>query len=370
MCENDLIILNSISMKKINFLLIHCLLLFILLLFQFCKKNNPDIYNFPLAEEYNIDEDALIEAYEHADDLEQLHFLIVSRNGVIISEEYFRGSNPDSLYDIRSVTKSVTSTLIGIAIEKKVIESVDQTTGDFIGPDIYELDDEKAAISIKNLIRMSSGIPWLEIGEVSEFGDWVNSPNQVNYILDKDMTYTPGTQFNYSDGNAHLISVILTEASGMNSLEFAEANLFNLIETDGYAWYVDKQGYYYGGVTMDLTPSAMLKFGQLFLDHGIYKGRQIVPRNWIDEATVSHINTENIIPYQNGYGYFWWTGNTNGHDYYFANGYGGKFIVVIPELETVIIAVNNWIGVSRDQCGMNWTETLSVIVNEVIPAIH
>lgn len=338
-------------------------------LFQSCKKNEG-IYNFPLAEEHNIDEDALIEAYEHADDLEQLHFLIVSRNGVIISEEYFRGSNPDSLYDVRSVTKSVTSTLIGIAIEKEIIESVDQTMGDFIGPDIYELDDDKAAISIKNLIRMSSGIPWLEIGAVSEFGDWVNAPNQVNYILDKDMTYTPGTQFNYSDGNAHLVSVILTEASGMSSLEFAEANLFNLLETDGYAWYVDKQGYYYGGVTMDLTPSAMLKFGQLFLNTGVYNGTQIVASNWIDEATRKQIETAGIIPYQNGYGYFWWTGNTNGHNYYFANGYGGQFIVVIPDLEVVILAINNWIGVSRDQCGMNWTETLSVIINQVIPAIY
>jgi len=335
-----------------------------------CKKNKKDAYAFPLADQYQIDEEALIDAYEHADDFEQLHFLIVSRNGVIISEEYFHNSPPDSLYDVRSVTKSVTSSLLGIALEKGFIDSVDQAMGDFIGPDIYDLEEDKAAITIKNLITMSSGIPWSEIGAVSEFGDWVRSPNQVNYILDKDMTYTPGSQFNYSDGNAHLISVILTEASGMNTLEIAGTYLFEKMDTEGYAWYTDNQGYYYGGVTMDLTPSTMLKFGQLFLDEGNYMGEQIIPTAWVTESTTNHINTNHIIPFQNDYGYFWWIGNAYGHDYFFANGYGGQFILIIPDAEVVIVAVNNWIGLSRDQSGMNWTQTLDLIVNEVIPAIH
>jgi CubicO group peptidase (beta-lactamase class C family) len=346
------------------------LILLSILIFCSCKKDPIETYSFPLADQHNIDEDALIEAYEQADDLESLHFLIVSRNGVTVSEEYFRDSSPDSLYDIRSVTKSVTATLVGIAIDEGFIDNVNQGMGDFIGPEIYELDVQKASITVKNLIMMSSGIPWLEIGEVSEFGDWVRSPNQVNYILDKDMTYVPGSQFNYSDGNAHLVSVILTEACGMNTLQFAEEYLFEPLETTGYAWYTDNQGYYYGGVTMDLTPSAMLKFGQLYLDKGNYNGNQIVSGNWIDEATSNHIDTENIIPFQNGYGYFWWTGISHGHDYYYANGYGGQFIVVVPDSEVVIVAVNNWIGEGREQSGINWTETLRIIINEVIPSVH
>lgn len=331
--------------------------------------NGGKVYQFPLASAYNIDEDKLIAAYEHADDLDQLHCLLLSRDGVLIAEEYFNGSIQDSLYDIRSVTKSITATLIGIAIDKGYIDHIEQTMGDYIGPNIYPLEPDKASITIKNLIRMSSGIPWKELGAESEFNEWVNAPNQVNYILDKEMTYNQGNRFNYSDGNAHLISVILTEACGMNALEFAEANLFKPMEIDDYAWYTDKQGYYYGGVTMDMTPLGLLKFGQMYLDNGIYEQKRIIAESWISEATKSQITTGNIIPYQNGYGYFWWTGSKDGHDYYFANGYGGQFIVVIPDLDVVIVALNQWIGMSRTQCGINWNNTMDIIVNEVVQTI-
>jgi len=362
-------------MNKIS--LLFFLIFPIILLFGCSDKDkqnlNPDgsdSYQFPLASNHHIDEDKLIAAYEHADDLDQLHCLLLSRDGVLISEAYFHGSIRDSLYDIRSVTKSVTTTLIGIAIDKGYIDNINQTVGDYISPEIYPLEPDKASISIKNLIRMSSGIPWKEIGPESEFNEWVNAPNQVNYILDKEMTYDQGTQFNYSDGNAHLVSVILTEASGMNSLAFAEMYLFEPMEINDYAWYTDKQGFYYGGVTMDMTAEGLLKFGQLYLDKGMYKETRIVTENWISEATESQISTENIIPYQNGYGYFWWTGSKDGHDYYFANGYGGQFIVVIPDQDVVIVALNQWIGISRTECEINWGNTMDLIVNEVMQTIN
>jgi CubicO group peptidase (beta-lactamase class C family) len=246
---------------------------------------------------------------------------------------------------------------------------VDQTLGEFITPDIYPLDAEKAAIRIRDLLRMSSGIPWKEIGAESEYVAWVNSPNQVNYILSKSMTYTPGTLFNYSDGNAHLASVVLTKATGMSSLEFAREYLFKPLEMEYYAWYVDKQGFYYGGTTMDLTPKGMLRFGQMFLDNGVYQGAQIVSSGWVEQATTNHIQPDESISYQNGYGFFWWLGTKNGHRFYYANGYGGQFIVVIPDLKTVIVATNNWMNVPRSECGSNWYNTISTIVDVVIPAI-
>lgn len=336
-----------------------------------CADNTePSIYSFPLAEQNHINETALIEAYEKIDDIPQIQSLLVARNSVLVSEAYFHGYRQNELHDVMSVTKSFTSTLIGIAIDKGFIQSLNQTLGDFITPDLYPLDARKSAISIRNLLRMSSGIPWKEIGAESEYVTWVNSPNQVNYILDKEMTYTPGTLFNYSDGNAHLVSVILTKATGMSSLEFAKEYLFRPLEMEYYAWYVDKQGFYYGGTTMDLTPKGMLKFGQMVLDKGVYNGRQIVSSSWIEQATASHIQPDTAIAYQNGYGYFWWLGTKNGHNFYYANGYGGQFIVVIPDLETVIVATNNWMNVSRTECGSNWQQTVAVIVDEIIPAIN
>jgi CubicO group peptidase (beta-lactamase class C family) len=348
-------------------------ILFVLLLFicLSCKdEQEASIYSFPLANKNNINESALIKAYEKIDDLEQIQSLLVSRNGILISEAYFHDYSQNELHDVMSVTKSITSALIGIAIDKGYIQSIDQPLGDFITPDIYPLDEQKSAITIKDLLRMSSGIPWKEIGAESEYVTWVTSPNQVNYILDKSMTYTPGTIFNYSDGNAHIVSVIITKATGMSSFEFAKEYLFKPLEMEYYAWYVDKQGFYYGGTTMDLTPKGMLKFGQMFLDNGVYKGTQIVSSSWVEQATTNHIQPDNSIPYQNGYGYFWWLGTKNGHNFFYANGYGGQFIVVIPDLETVIVATNNWMNVSRTDCGSNWYHTISIIIDEIVPAIN
>jgi len=349
----------------------HILMAILLFFCLGCKdEKETSLYSFPLAEQNSINESELIMAYERIDDLSQIQSLLVSRNGVLVSEVYFHNYSQNDLHDVMSVTKSFTSTLIGIAIDKGFIQSVDQTLGDFITPDIYPLDAQKAAITIKDLLRMSSGIPWKEIGAESEYIVWVNSPNQVNYILDKSMTYTPGTLFNYSDGNSHLVSVILTKATGMTSLKFAEEYLFGPLEMEYYAWFVDKQGFYYGGTTMDLTPRGMLKFGQMYLDHGSYKGKQIVSRNWVEQATTNHIRPDNSISYQNGYGYFWWLGEKKGHIFYYANGYGGQFTVVIPDLKTVIVATNNWMNVPRTDCGTNWYQTISTIVDEVIPAIN
>jgi CubicO group peptidase (beta-lactamase class C family) len=352
----------------------NCFQMLIAMLILICISCDDDketsIYSFPLAKQNNINESVLIKAYEKIDDISQIQSLLVSRNGVLVSEVYFHDYTQNELHDVMSVTKSFTSTLIGIAIDKGFIQSVDQTLGDFITPDIYPLDAQKSAISIRNLLRMSSGIPWKEIGAESEYVTWVNSPNQVIYILDKSMTYTPGTLFNYSDGNAHLVSVVLTKATGMSSFEFAKEYLFKPLEMEYYAWYVDKQGFYYGGTTMDLTPSGMLRFGQMFLDNGVYKGIQIVSSSWVEQATTNHIQPDNSIYYQNGYGYFWWLGVKNEHNFYYANGYGGQFIVVIPDLETVIVATNNWMNVPRTECGTNWYQTISTLVDEVIPAIN
>lgn len=330
----------------------------------------PSPYRFPLAVQHGIDESELIMAYEKIDDIQQIQSLLVSRNGVLISEAYFHGYTENELHDVMSVTKSFTSTLVGIAIDKGFIQSVEQTLGDFITPDIYPLDTQKSAISIRNLLRMSSGIPWMEIGAESEYVTWITALNQVNYILDKNMAYTPGTRFNYSDGNAHLVSVVLTKATGMTSFEFARKFLFEPLAIEYYAWYTDKQGFYYGGTTMDLTPRGMLKFGQLFLDGGIYQKKRIVSANWIEQATASHIRPDTIVPYQNGYGYFWWLGTKNGHSFFYANGYGGQFIVVVPDLEAVIVATNRWMSMPRSECSMNWYQTIAVIVDQIIPAIN
>ncbi|MBE0648443.1 MAG: serine hydrolase [Bacteroidales bacterium] len=192
------------------------LLLFILFIVAGCRKKEDLAYSFTLAGGNGINEQALSEAYVRAGEIKNLRSLLVARNNVLVSEVYFAPNARDELHDVMSVTKSVTSTLVGIAIGKGFITSLDQTLGDFIGSSVYNLPEDKAAISLYNMLRMSAGIPWKELGGESEFVDWYyHSADHINYILDKEMTYTPGTHFNYSDGTAHLVSVVLTEATGM-----------------------------------------------------------------------------------------------------------------------------------------------------------
>jgi len=343
--------------------------LFVLFIVTGCRKKEEKAYSFPLANENNINEQTLSEAYVRAGEIRNLRSLLVARNNVLISEVYFATNAQDDLHDVMSVTKSFTSTLIGIAIDKGYITGLDQTLGEFIDSSVYNLPEDKAAISLYNMLRMSAGIPWKELGGESEFVDWYyHSADHINYILDKEMTYTPGTQFNYSDGTAHLVSVVLTEATGMTALEFAVENLFEPLGIEAYSWTADNRGYNFGGVRLKITPLTMLKFGQMILDNGFHESHQIVSASWIEEATRSHIETGDIVPFQNGYGLFWWTGRTNGVDYFFANGYGGQFIVILPALEMVVVASNTISGVPDATCGEQWYQTMDVIVNYIIPA--
>ena len=114
----------------------------------------------------------------------------------------------------------------------------------------------------------------------------------------------------------------------------------------------------------------MLKFGELILNNGIYNNQQIVSQSWIDLATNSQITTTDIVPFQNGYGSYWWTGMKDGIDYFFANGYGGQFIVIIPALEMVIVATNTFTGIPDAKCQEQWYQTMNIIVNYILPSAY
>lgn len=114
----------------------------------------------------------------------------------------------------------------------------------------------------------------------------------------------------------------------------------------------------------------MLKLGTLYLQNGVYEGVQVIPAEWISASTQSHISTNNAVPYGPNYGYYWWIGRAYSHDYYFANGYGGQFIVVVPAWNLVMVATGNWRGISRDQAGEQWYNIISVMMNNVLGAVR
>ena len=331
-------------------------LLFTLLIIYSCKKEEPEP-----KPDYTID-DVFVEAAQN----QNLRCLVVFKNDHIAKEKYFIG---DSLttHDVRSVTKSVMATLVGIAIDKGYISNEDITIGNYLQPYYSSIDSIKASITIRDLLTMSSGISGNELLDISAYLNWFNAPNQIVYTLTRPMESEPGESFAYNPGTAHLVSAILTQATEMTTKQFAKQYLFQPLAIEDHYWPTDKQGITDGTAGLNLTPYDMLKIGRLYLNRGIYNDTQVVSENWVNKTSSFKISTEGIEPFGPAYGYLWWIGDINSHDYFFANGYGGQFIVVVPDINLIIVATNNWSGISTTTANQQWYSTLNMIINKIIP---
>jgi CubicO group peptidase (beta-lactamase class C family) len=296
-----------------------------------------------------------------------LRCLIVYKDDQIIKERYFHAGDSLAAHDVRSVTKSVMSTLIGIAIDRGFIPSEQGKIGEYLRPLVNIPDSAKANIRLRDVLSMSSGLSGNDLPAVSEYNNWFNAPNQVEYTLSLPLVNTPGQVFGYNTGASHLTSVILTRTTGIPTAQFAAQYLFDPLGIAEQPWGKDNQGFYNGGAALSLTPHDMLRIGVVYLNRGVYNGVRIVSEEWIDKATTSRVSTSGINPYGPGYGYLWWVGSTPSHRYFFANGYGGQFIVVVPTLKLIIVATNTWSQVSGDTANQQWSTTLDLIINKIIP---
>jgi CubicO group peptidase (beta-lactamase class C family) len=279
-----------------------------------------------------IDGAAITEA---AAELPRLHSLLVSWRGTLILERYFNGARAMRPANIKSASKSIISALVGIAIERKLIAGVDQPIGTFF-PEVLggEANASKRRITVENLLTMRSG---LATTSNRYYGAWVQSGNWVRYALNRPLELEPGTAMEYSTGNTHLLSAILTRASGRNTWQFAQDTLAAPLGFSLAQWPRDPQGVFFGGNDMLLTPRQMIAFGELYLNRGRANGRQVVPAEWIDASWVPRARS-NWSDQQYGYG--WWMREMAGVPAYFAWGFGGQYIFVIPSLEMVVASTS------------------------------
>lgn len=268
---------------------------------------------------------------DQARSIESVRSLLVQKNNNLIIEEYFRNATPDHPYNIKSASKSIISLLVGIAVDQGKI-SLDETLGDYFS-EYFDTspDSEKELITIRNLLSMQSG---LETTSFYNYGAWVISDDWVEFQLDQPLEEDPGGNMVYSTGTSHLLSVIITKATGMSTKAFAEEFLFDPLNIQVGGWDRDPQGYYMGGNNLALTPSALLKIGQLILNGGTWQGEEILSQSWIRDSFQSYTRS-NFNPYD--YGYMWWNRPVAGYDVYFAWGFGGQYIFIIPELNSVAI---------------------------------
>jgi CubicO group peptidase (beta-lactamase class C family) len=259
-----------------------------------------------------------------------LHSLLVIRNGYLVSETYFGSNTPETRREIYSVTKSFIATLVGIAIDKGLIAGVDRPVGGFFpGRSFAAWDAAKQAMTLENLLTMTTGLDWTE-GDAA-YRELYNSRDWLQFVLDKPIRSRPGSAFNYCSGCSHVLSAILQRSTGMNTREFAQRELFEPLGITEAVWSTDTTGLPIGGWGLQLTPREMAKLGYLYLNDGTWDGRQIVSSEWIKAATRKHTETDSDL----GYGYQWWTYPRWGA--YTALGRYGQTIFVIPDLNLIVV---------------------------------
>jgi len=349
-------------MKKLRLIKIYLVLS--LLIFATCNKDE-NIIHYPNATANGIDDQALYSAIEKARDNMGILSIIVYRNNDVIAEEYFGENKSETYHPIRSVTKSVTSILFGLAMDMGLINDLNATVGDYLSEYLTASDSLVANVTIKNLLTMTAGFEWEELSDYSDFNSWVQSDDHLIYALQVPLIYSPSTHFTYTTPGCQILSAIFTKETGYSLADFAKEFLYPKLEIVGERpWDQDQYGYNYGGITLNLTAQDMLKLGILIQNEGIYNGEQIISKQWVVESTTAFIDATNSTYYADQYAYLWWLGKKNDDVYYFANGYGGQFIFVFPNLNMVVVAqseINNEYRSSNEQ----WSSTISIILEDI-----
>jgi CubicO group peptidase (beta-lactamase class C family) len=309
----------------------------------------------------------------------EVHSMIILKDNNIVFEEYFKGHrykwdgtnhhgewinwDKSTLHGVKSVSKSIISICIGIAIDRGFIKSVHQSIFDYL-PDHQHLNKSgKEKITIEHLLTMTTGLEWVEWGSSlsSEKNDivgiWFQDKDPLTFILEKPLVNEPGTTFNYSGGNTIILGEIIKHATKMDLEKFSEDYLFKPLEIDSSDWSLRfKNGVIEAGGGLDITPRDMTKIGALCLNNGTFRGKQIISKQWIEKCKTQYSNNKNIfIPGHasgsHGYAYSWWLQSykKSGKEInmYHAVGWGGQEIIILPELNTVVVFTGgNYISIS------------------------
>jgi CubicO group peptidase (beta-lactamase class C family) len=319
-------------------------------------------------------------AIEH-NEYSGVHSLLIKQGLKPIYEGYFHGYKQDSLHDTRSAFKSVTSLLVGIAVDKGLIRSLDQK--------VYELfpeykpfkndDPRKKMMTIRNLLEMKSGFDCEEFDGTKDCEDVMSeSRDWVKFSLDLPMKCQPGTEWSYTSIAPMILSGVISKVSGMTVMDFAKKYLFAPMGMTDYKWTTDLAGHGMTAGSFYIKPADMLKLAELVLQQGKWNGKQLISQKWIAESTAGNIpisgfsyvgssRTAVAIPQQAYYGYYWYheliKTNAFQHDLLFASGNGGQYIFIIKSLDLAIVFTQGNYGSWRAK------QAFEILAKYIIPAL-
>ena len=291
-------------------------------------------------ESQGLDPERLARGVERVRGLSGSRSLLVVRNARIVAEASFAGGDLNRRpHDVKSASKSLLSALVGIALEEGWIDGLDAPLAGLLPRYAEGLAPEKGRVTLAHVLSMSPGLASTS-GE--HYGAWVSTGDWTRAALARPMTADPGEEFTYSTGSSHLVSAILTEASGKSTLELAREHLLGPVGIEVHSWQRAPEGYYLGGNSVRMTPRDLARLGQLYLQEGRWNGRQVVPAAWVRESTRRHAEG---WPWRYGaYGYLWWLPPDDPWDSYAAVGYGGQFLYVVPELRMLLVMTSTIAG--------------------------
>ncbi len=304
-----------------------------------------------------------------SNNLKKIHSVLVIKNGQLVFEEYFAGHHRNLKHSVQSVTKSVTSILIGIVKQKEGKLFLDRKLSSYL-PEYNDLvsGTDKDRITLAHVLTMRAGLEWNEMHAPGNLYEMIWSRDAVQFVLEQKLLDPPGSRFHYSSGLSTILGRVLKNTTQMNALQYAEHNLFKPLEIRDYFWGTTIDGSVSTGAALWLRPRDMAKLGYLFLNNGTWQGRQIVPEKWVRESTYPHVKGEKDMVSGTGYGYQWWSGQlkVQGRDInaYYAAGHGGQYIVQIPDLDLIIVTTSAW----KDNNAGDFRAG-SIMENYIVPAV-
>ncbi|MFC2038804.1 serine hydrolase domain-containing protein [Chloroflexota bacterium] len=291
-----------------------------------------------------LDPALVAEMYYNASKLETIYSLLVIKNGRLIAEDYFNEGSVEQKDRLQSATKSYTSALVGIAIDQGLLSSVDQKILDFF-PEIAGkiTDPRKEQITIRHLLKMRSGYPW----EESHPALWEGllSGHYPPLLEEFPLASDPDARFYYSNLSSNWLGIMVDRVSGMNLKAYAEKNLFQPLGVEAGEWGQDAEGHNNGCGDLFFTARDAAKFGLLYLNDGVYDGKQIVPADWVRDSletySVNEAYVTSVGRFHNiGYGYHWWSADAGEHHVNYAAGHGGQHIFLLDDLDMVIVTTS------------------------------
>ena len=318
---------------------------------------------------------------------------VLHRDGASLAERY-TGSTPEDSWDTQSVTKSVVGTLVGISVGEGHIAGVESTLGELLPSPRGEMSAETADVTLHHVLAHTGGFAPDTGNPAREFlvaDDWVG-----HILADRNESGPVDGSFVYFNAGAHLLSAILVEAPGVPVLEDAREKLFDPLgipsepafepafdftdeaaaaevyeqywEAD-FTWPIDPQGVHEGSCCVKLRPTDLSAIGQLYLDRGRWEGQQVVPAEWVEQATTTHVDVRESG--MTGYGYMWWVTEVADESGYLAFGLGGQVIHVLPDRGLVLAVATEFDD--RDPARMakefGSESAVSLVENAVLPCL-